>query len=94
MKVLKRQISTKDGDGFVQMKTEEAEDMWHAYNLIMAGDRVRTTTVRKVQCSFFSIHALCCAIYLYCCVAFTYAAQVSQSTVVRYLTSEITCKYK
>lgn len=49
MKVLKRQISTKDGDGFVQMKTEEAEDMWHAYNLIMAGDRVRTTTVRKVM---------------------------------------------
>ncbi|CAM9146336.1 unnamed protein product [Ascophyllum nodosum] len=48
MKVLKRQISSKDGDGFVQMKTEEAEDMWHAYNLITAGDRVRTSTVRKV----------------------------------------------
>lgn len=51
MKVLRRQISAKDGDGFVQMKTEEAEDMWHAYNLIFAGDRVRTSTVRKVQTS-------------------------------------------
>ncbi|CAN0293174.1 unnamed protein product [Ectocarpus sp. 12 AP-2014] len=48
MKVLRRQISSKDGDGFVQMKTEEAEDMWHAYNLIADGDRVRTSTVRKV----------------------------------------------
>ncbi|CAN0230170.1 unnamed protein product, partial [Ectocarpus sp. 13 AM-2016] len=45
MKVLRRQISSKDGDGFVQMKTEEAEDMWHAYNLIADGDRVRTSTV-------------------------------------------------
>lgn len=55
MKVLKRQISSKDGDGFVQMKTEEAEDMWHAYNLIADGDRVRTSTVRKV-CT----HSVCC----------------------------------
>lgn len=52
MKVLKRQISSKDGDGFVQMKTEEAEDMWHAYNLIADGDRVRTSTVRKVCTQF------------------------------------------
>lgn len=49
MKVLRRQISSKDGDGVVQMKTEEAEDMWHAYNLITIGDRVRTSTVRKVN---------------------------------------------
>lgn len=49
MKILRRQISAKDGDGVVQMKTEEAEDMWHAYNLIFAGDRVRTSTVRKVR---------------------------------------------
>ena len=51
MKVLRRQISSKDGDGVVQMKTEEAEDMWHAYNLITIGDRVRTSTVRKVNLS-------------------------------------------
>lgn len=58
MKVLKRQISSKDGDGFVQMKTEEAEDMWHAYNLIADGDRVRTSTVRKV-CRLLIIHSRC-----------------------------------
>lgn len=28
---------------------EEPEDMWHAYNLIAEGDKVRSTTVRKVQ---------------------------------------------
>lgn len=28
---------------------EEPEDMWHAYNLIAAGDYVRSTTIRKVQ---------------------------------------------
>lgn len=48
MKILRRQISAKDGDGSVQMKTEEPEDMWHAYNLIAVDDRVRTSTVRKV----------------------------------------------
>lgn len=28
---------------------EEAEDIWHAYNLISEGDTVRSTTIRKVQ---------------------------------------------
>lgn len=58
MKVLQRQISSKDGDGFVRMKTEEAEDMWHAYNLITIGDRVRTSTVRKVRviCYILPVH--------------------------------------
>lgn len=55
MKILRRQISAKDGDGVVQMKTEEAEDMWHAYNLILAGDRVRTSTVRKVRYRPYSL---------------------------------------
>lgn len=55
MKVLKQQIGTKDSNGFVRMKTEESEDMWHAYNLIAAGDRVRTSTVRKV-CLFLFKH--------------------------------------
>lgn len=35
--------------GQVKMSPEEAEDMWHAYNLIRAGDRVTATTYRKVQ---------------------------------------------
>lgn len=28
---------------------EEAEDMWHAYNLVAVGDSVRSTTIRKVH---------------------------------------------
>jgi protein pelota len=48
MKVLKRHLE-KDGHGSIQMRAEESEDMWHAYNLIAAGDRVRTSTVRKVK---------------------------------------------
>lgn len=30
------------------MTPEEAEDMWHVYNLIVSGDIVRASTIRKV----------------------------------------------
>ena len=30
---------------------EEAEDMWHAFNLIAEGDAVRANTIRKVGTS-------------------------------------------
>ena len=33
----------------VTLIPEESEDMWHAFNLISEGDRVRSTTLRKVQ---------------------------------------------
>lgn len=33
----------------VTLIPEEPEDMWHAYNLISEDDRVRSTTIRKVQ---------------------------------------------
>lgn len=33
----------------VTLVPEEPEDIWHAYNLISDGDKVRSTTVRKVQ---------------------------------------------
>ena len=33
----------------VRLCPEEAEDMWHLYNLIAPGDRVQATTVRKVS---------------------------------------------
>ncbi|XP_013398167.1 protein pelota homolog isoform X2 [Lingula anatina] len=33
----------------VTLIPEEAEDMWHAYNLVSIGDTVRSTTIRKVQ---------------------------------------------
>mmetsp|Transcript_13567 Transcript_13567/g.23825 ORF Transcript_13567/g.23825 Transcript_13567/m.23825 type:complete len:383 (-) Transcript_13567:665-1813(-) len=47
MKVLHRAF-TKDGEGHVKLVPEEAEDMWHVFNLIREGDRVTSTTFRKV----------------------------------------------
>ncbi|GFH25023.1 protein pelota homolog [Haematococcus lacustris] len=47
MKLLNRSF-TKDGEGHVKLVPEEAEDMWHAYNLIREGDRLTATTFRKV----------------------------------------------
>ncbi|XP_015763919.1 PREDICTED: protein pelota homolog [Acropora digitifera] len=33
----------------VVLVPEEAEDMWHAYNLIAVGDHLKSTTIRRVQ---------------------------------------------
>ncbi|KAJ8312933.1 hypothetical protein KUTeg_010306 [Tegillarca granosa] len=33
----------------ITLVPEEAEDMWHAYNLVAVGDSLRSTTIRKVQ---------------------------------------------
>ena len=43
---LKHKDVQKDGTGRVKLYPEDEEDMWHAYNLINKGDRVRSTTVR------------------------------------------------
>lgn len=48
MKLIKRQISAKDGSGMVLLRPDTSEDLWHAYNLVRVGDRVRSTTVRKI----------------------------------------------
>jgi protein pelota len=48
MKVIKRNISAKDGSGSVMLRPENPEDLWHAFNLLQKGDLVRCTTVRKV----------------------------------------------
>jgi eRF1 domain 1 len=47
-KILKKRISAKDGQGSVLLGPETDEDLWHAYNLLQAGDLVRCTTLRKV----------------------------------------------
>jgi len=39
----------KDSSGSVVLVPDEAEDMWHAYNLIAVGDRLKATTIRRVQ---------------------------------------------
>jgi len=48
MRLIKRQISAKDGSGSILIQPDTAEDLWHSYNLIRVGDRVRCTTVRKI----------------------------------------------
>lgn len=48
MKLLRQDI-TKNGAGSVKLVAEEAEDMWHVYNLVAKGDRVSGITVRKVM---------------------------------------------
>ena len=36
----------RDHSGVVALLPEEAEDMWHIYNLIAVGDQIRASTVR------------------------------------------------
>lgn len=48
MKLVSRDID-KNGQGSVTLIPEEAEDMWHAYNLVCIEDTLRSTTIRKVQ---------------------------------------------
>ena len=43
----------------IGLMPDEAEDMWHAYNLIAVGDRLRATTIRYkkkfIQCLYYQI---------------------------------------
>ncbi|TNN51679.1 Protein pelota [Liparis tanakae] len=48
MKLLHKDIE-KDSAGQVTLMPEEAEDMWHTYNLLQVGDSLRASTIRKVQ---------------------------------------------
>ncbi|CAJ0942829.1 unnamed protein product, partial [Mesorhabditis belari] len=47
MKQIRRSIE-RGGPGFVTLLPDEAEDMWHIYNLIRVGDIVQSQTIRKV----------------------------------------------
>lgn len=47
MKLLHRNLDKKNA-GSIVLIAEEAEDMWHAYNLINTGDKLRSTTIRRV----------------------------------------------
>jgi protein pelota len=47
MKILHKTIDKKNY-GTVTLIAEEAEDMWHAYNLISVGDYLRSSTIRRV----------------------------------------------
>eukprot|EP00095_Tigriopus_kingsejongensis_P002917 snap_masked-scaffold336_size202805-processed-gene-1.26 protein:Tk02917 transcript:snap_masked-scaffold336_size202805-processed-gene-1.26-mRNA-1 annotation:"GG10049" len=47
MKLVHKSLE-KDQSGTLTLIPEETEDMWHVYNLIAEGDRVRASTIRKV----------------------------------------------
>jgi len=46
---LTSKLIDKHGSGQVTLIPEEAEDMWHTYNIVAVGDSLRSTTIRKVQ---------------------------------------------
>ncbi|PSS35475.1 hypothetical protein PHLCEN_2v1630 [Hermanssonia centrifuga] len=48
MKLVGRHFE-KNGAGHVSLRPEDDEDMWHLYNLIQEGDRVRAPAIRRVQ---------------------------------------------
>lgn len=48
MKLLKKSISAKDSAGYISLLPGTPEDLWHTYNLLQTGDKVRCTTLRKV----------------------------------------------
>ncbi|KAL5487844.1 DOM34 [Sanghuangporus weigelae] len=48
MKQVGRHIE-KDRSGYITLRPEEDEDMWHLYNLIQEGDEVRAPAIRRVQ---------------------------------------------
>ncbi|NP_001088486.1 protein pelota homolog [Xenopus laevis] len=48
MKLIRKDIE-KDNAGQVTLIPEEAEDMWHTYNLLHVGDSLQASTIRKVQ---------------------------------------------
>ncbi|KAI5449125.1 Translation factor pelota [Naganishia albida] len=47
MKLVNKHIE-RDGSGYVTLRPEDDEDMWHVYNLISEGDEVRAGAVRRV----------------------------------------------
>ncbi|RXG70156.1 Protein pelota [Armadillidium vulgare] len=48
MKLVSKYID-KENQGHLVLVPDEGEDMWHTYNLISEGDRLRASTIRKVQ---------------------------------------------
>lgn len=47
MRLVKRNINS-DGSGTVTLCPEEPEDMWHAFNLVLVGDYMTASAIRRV----------------------------------------------
>ncbi|CAM0953533.1 unnamed protein product [Alopecurus aequalis] len=48
MKLLKESIVVPNGPGSVELLPETHDDMWDAYNLILAGDTIEALTARRI----------------------------------------------
>ncbi|EIN10417.1 pelota [Punctularia strigosozonata HHB-11173 SS5] len=48
MKLISKHVE-KNGEGYVKVRPEDDEDMWHLYNLIQEGDKVRAPAIRGVK---------------------------------------------
>lgn len=48
MRLLHRDIDGKDSSGKIKVQAEEAEDMYHLYNIISVGDEIKASTIRNV----------------------------------------------
>ena len=51
MKLIKKDLESKDGTGLIRLQADSEEDVWHLYNIIVVGDVVTSTTFRKVDLS-------------------------------------------
>eukprot|EP00762_Andalucia_godoyi_P007355 ANDGO_01592.mRNA.1 Protein pelota len=49
MRVVKREIDAKEGEGSMTLVTQDPDDLWHLYYLIAPGDDLTMSTVRKVS---------------------------------------------
>ena len=48
MQLIHQEFERKGDGGALTLVAESSEDLWHVYNLVMKGDLVKATTIRKV----------------------------------------------
>ena len=48
MKIVKKEIKQKSGDGYIELIPQNEEDIWYLYNIIFPKDVLRVRTQRKV----------------------------------------------
>lgn len=64
MRILKRDIIDKNGQGKMKLIAEEAEDMWHLYNLIAVNDIITSHTSRNVSSALCSFELILFRLYM------------------------------
>ena len=74
MRIIKKGIAHRNGEGFVRLQADEPEDMYHLYNLICEGDIVRADTIRNVRTSQYTMRKDKCVTRLKCYESCDYKA--------------------